>query len=318
VAVVYISHRLEELEQIADSVTVLRDGHYIGRRDMAGTTRDELIAMMVGRPLRELFPRTADDGRGDERLVVESLDLVGDRRAGRAALHDVRLSADAGEIVGIAGLMGSGRSEVLQSIYGGYARRDVKIRMSLNGRPYRPRSPHYAITRGMALVAEDRKGQSLVLDNTIAFNASLAALPGFTRFGFLRRRKLRAAVRDHAAKLRVKAPTIDTAVRNLSGGNQQKVVLAKCLMTKPSVVLLDEPTRGIDVGAKAEVHELMNQLAAGGSTLLVVSSELPELLAMCDRILVLCDGQVTGEFSRAEATQERILDAAMARNGGAR
>jgi ribose transport system ATP-binding protein len=317
VAVVYISHRLEELEQLADSVTVLRDGRYIGRRDMAGTTRDELIGMMVGRPLRELFPRTESGTTPEERIVVQELDLVGDRRAGRSALHGVHFTAHGGEILGIAGLMGSGRSEVLQSIYGGYAHRDVHARILLNGQAYRPRSPHYAITRGLALVAEDRKGQSLVLDNTIAFNASLAALPELTRFGIVRRRQLRAAVRKNTAELRVKAPTIDTMVRNLSGGNQQKVVLAKCLMTQPSVVLLDEPTRGIDVGAKAEVHELMNQLAANGSALIVVSSELPELLAMCDRILVLCEGRVTGEFSRAEATQERILDAAMARSGGA-
>ena len=315
VAVVYISHRLEELEQIADSVTVLRDGHYVGRRSMADTERAELISMMVGRPLGQLYPRTTHAAETDAvRLRVEHLDLAGDRRINRAALHGVSLTAHSGEIVGIAGLMGSGRSEVLQSIYGVFPHRDVHASIELTGRPYRPRSPKYAISRGLALVAEDRKEQSLVLGNTIRFNISLGALPGLTRLGVVRRRRERAAVADYAKDLRVKAPSIETVVHNLSGGNQQKVVLAKCLMTKPSVVLLDEPTRGIDVGAKAEVHELMNQLAEGGSALVMVSSELPELLAMCDRIIVLCEGRVSGEFSRAEANQEVILEAAMARS----
>ena len=315
VAVVYISHRLEELEQIADSVTVLRDGHYVGRRSMADTDRAELIAMMVGRPLGQLYPRTTHAAETDEvRLRVEQLDLAGDHRINRAALHDVSFHARAGEILGIAGLMGSGRSEVLQSIYGTFPRRDVQARIALADGPYRPRSPRYAISRGLALVAEDRKEQSLVMGNTIRFNISLAALSDLTRGGIVRRRQERVAVADYASSLRVKAPSIETTVRDLSGGNQQKVVLAKCLMTKPSVVLLDEPTRGIDVGAKAEVHELMNQLAESGSVLVMVSSELPELLAMCDRIIVLCEGRVSAEFSRAEATQEKILAAAMARS----
>ena len=315
VAVIYISHRLEELEAIADSVTVLRDGQYVGRRRMAETDRGELIAMMVGRPLGELYPRpTTDADDQDVRLRVTGLTLTGDRTVNRAALHDVDLSARAGEIVGLAGLMGSGRSEVLQSIYGSFPAHQVGGRIELGGRPYRPRTPKYAIRRGLALVAEDRKAQSLVLDNTIRFNTSLAALSAVSRFGFVNKRKERRLVAAQARSLRVKAPSVETTVANLSGGNQQKVVLAKCLMTEPSVVLLDEPTRGIDVGAKAEVYELMNQLAAKGSALVMVSSELPELLANCDRIVVLCEGRVTGEFTREEATQERILAAAMDRS----
>jgi ribose transport system ATP-binding protein len=314
VAVVYISHRLEELEEIADSVTVLRDGAYAGHRTMAETTRAELIQMMVGRPLGDLFPREpAEHGGGDVRLRVEDLTL-GDG-AGRAALHGVGLTVRAGEIVGLAGLMGAGRSEVLETLYG--VHRPVTGRIELDGRPYRPRSPQYAIRRGLALVAEDRKAQSLVLGNTVAFNTSLAALGRYTRM-FVDRRRERAAVAEQIRELRVKTPGLNATVRNLSGGNQQKVVLAKCLLTEPKVLLMDEPTRGIDVGAKAEIHALMSRLAAAGTALLVVSSELPELIAMCDRILVLCEGRITGEFHRDPAhgpgaTQEDILAAAMAR-----
>jgi ribose transport system ATP-binding protein len=314
VAVIYISHRLEELEEIADSVTVLRDGAYIGRRAMADTTRPELIQMMVGRPLGDLFPREkAEHGEGAVRLRVEGLSLPA--AAGRSALRDVGLTVRAGEIVGLAGLMGAGRSEVLETLYG--AHRPSAGRIELDGRRYVPRSPRHAIRRGLALVAEDRKAQSLVLGNTVSFNASLAALGRYTRL-FVDRRRERAAVAGQIRDLRVKTPSLNATVRNLSGGNQQKVVLAKCLLTEPALLLMDEPTRGIDVGAKAEIHALMSRLAGGGTALLVVSSELPELIAMCDRILVLCEGRVTGEFHRdpahgPPATQEDILAAAMAR-----
>ncbi|WP_433328001.1 sugar ABC transporter ATP-binding protein [Spirillospora sp. CA-294931] len=321
VGVIYISHRMEELEEIADSVTVLRDGAYIGRRDMAGTSRDELISMMVGRPLGELFPREdreeADDDR-DERLVVEGLTLAPATGADdlRRPLHGIDLTVRAGEIVGLAGLMGAGRSEVLESLYGVHGA--VGGRILLDGEPYRPRTPAAAIRRGLALVAEDRKAQSLVLGNTVAFNTSLAALGRYTRFSRVNRRKERAAVAGIVDDLRVKASSQDTVVGTLSGGNQQKVVLGKCLLTRPTVLLMDEPTRGIDVGAKAEIHALMSRLAADGTAILAVSSELPELIAMCDRILVLCEGRLTGEFHRdpargPEATQEAILAAAMDR-----
>ncbi|WP_345633992.1 sugar ABC transporter ATP-binding protein [Rugosimonospora acidiphila] len=314
VGIVYISHRLEELDEIADSVTVLRDGAYIGRREMAGTTRAELISMMVGRPLDELFPRSdSPAGPGEEVIRVEDLDLAGDRREGRAALHGVRLVARAGEIVGLAGLMGAGRSETLEAIYGAFPRRAVHGSVRLRGRRYQPRSPRHAIRNGIALVAEDRKAQSLVLTNSVRFNASLAALGRFMRRGTVSAARERAAVSGMVTDLRIKTPGLNTAVGNLSGGNQQKVVLAKCLLTEPSLILMDEPTRGIDVGAKAEIYQLMTELAGRGSAIVMVSSELPELLAMCDRIVVLCEGRVTAEFRRGEATQEAILDAAMDR-----
>ena len=314
VAVIYISHRLEELFEIADTVTVLRDGEYIDTRPMAETSRAELIRLMVGRPLGEMFPRTGGStDSAPEVLRVRELHLRADRASGRVALHGVSLHVRAGEIVGLAGLMGAGRSEVLETIFGVHPRHDTSGDITLLGRPYRPRSPRDAIRRGCALVAEDRKSQSLVLLNTVRFNASLASLRRFVHWRTIAGRRERAAVVRTVKELRVKTPSISALVNNLSGGNQQKVVLGKWLLTDPKLILLDEPTRGIDVGAKAEIHGLMNRLAMQGAGLLVVSSELPELLAMCDRIIVLCEGRVTGEFRRDEATQERVLEAATAR-----
>ena len=312
VAVVYISHRLEELERIADTVTVLRDGAAVGTRPMAEASRAELIAMMVGRPLGEMYPadRTVD-ADAPTRLRVSGLTVAADPAAGRGALHGVDLTVRAGEIVGLAGLMGAGRTEVVEAVYGAYG--SVRGDVVLDGRPYRPRSPRRAIRRGLALVAEDRKTQSLVLDNTVRFNASLAALRRFRRYGRVHRGAERRAVREQTEALRVRAPGGETVVGTLSGGNQQKVVLAKCLLTRPSVLLLDEPTRGIDVGAKAEIYAICRRLAADGTAILLVSSELPELLALCDRIVVLCEGRVTAVLPREDATQESILTAAMAR-----
>jgi len=244
---------------------------------------------------------------------VEELTVRGDPRTGRAAVSDVSLRVRPGEIVGLAGLMGAGRTETLEAIYGAYPRSAVRARITVSGRGYRPHSPAHAIARGVALVAEDRKAQSLVLGNTVRFNTSLASLSRFLRWGWVDARRERQSVTRITSELGVKTPSIASCVGNLSGGNQQKVVLAKCLLTKPDVILMDEPTRGIDVGAKAEIYDLMNRLAADGAGILVASSELPELLAMCDRILVLCEGRVTGEFPAATATQEAILDAAMQR-----
>ncbi|WP_163506161.1 sugar ABC transporter ATP-binding protein [Fodinicola acaciae] len=312
VAVVYISHRLEELYEIADRVTVLRDGGYIGTRDMAATDRAELIRMMVGRPIGEIFQRSNGKPTGGERLTVRDLSLPADPRAGRVALHDVSLDVRAGEIVGLAGLMGAGRTEVLEAVFGVFGR-SVRGALTLDGRPYKAKSPNHAIRRGVALVAEDRKTQSLVLGNTVRFNASLAALGQFRKWSGVDARAERTAVAEQVTSLRVKTPSLNSTVANLSGGNQQKVVLAKCLLTKPKVLLLDEPTRGIDVGAKAEISELVNKLAAAGTGILMASSELPELLGMCDRIVVLCEGRITAELTRDEATQEKILEAAMAR-----
>ncbi|MFI6322446.1 sugar ABC transporter ATP-binding protein [Nonomuraea sp. NPDC050556] len=304
VGIVYISHRLEELEQVADRVVVLRDGACVGER----TTFDraELIQLMVGRPLGEMFPRAEGAATGEVLLEVEGLSVAGDRQTGRTALHDVSLDVRKGEIVGVAGLMGAGRSELLETLFG--ALKPTGGAMTLDGVPYSPKNPRQAIRRGVALVAEDRKAQSLVLGNTVAFNASLPSLRKY----LVDRRWESAVVGEQVRELRVKTPSLAFTVGNLSGGNQQKVVLAKWLLTTPKVILMDEPTRGIDVGSKAEIHALMAKLAASGKAVLVASSELPELLAMCDRILVLCEGRVTATFTRGLATQEAILEAAMA------
>ena len=319
VGVVYISHRLEELAEIADSVTVLRDGAYVGHRAMAETDRAELVALMVGRPLDELFPRSSEQrSDGELRLDVRGLRLTPEPGSGDRPLHGLDFQVRAGEIVGLAGLMGAGRTEVVEALYGAFGR--VGGEMRIDGRRYRPLRPRRAIRRGIALVAEDRKAKSLVLDNTVRFNITLAALDRYLRpWRFLDSRRERADVAREITDLRVKTPNQTAIVGNLSGGNQQKVVLAKCLLTDPSLLLLDEPTRGIDVGAKAEIHALMNTLAQRGTAILVVSSELPELIGMCDRILVLCEGRLTGEFHRdprhgPPADQEAILTAAMARS----
>ncbi|MGF6887390.1 ribose transport system ATP-binding protein [Nocardia sp. GAS34] len=318
VGVIYISHRIEELEQIADSVAVLRDGAYVGRRSMRSTSRGELIGLMVGRPLGELFPRRAEQHAGDRvRLRVRDLRTEPPVGSDSVPLHGVSFEVSAGEIVGLAGLMGAGRSEVCHALYGAGA--GVGGDVELDGMPYRPHSPSRAIARGLALVAEDRKAQSLVLGNTVRFNASLAALGRYLRpWRTIDARRERAEVGAELSDLRVKTASQTTVVGTLSGGNQQKVVLAKCLLTRPSVLLVDEPTRGIDVGAKAEVHALLDHLARGGAAILAVSSELPELIGMCDRILALCEGRITGEFNRDPARgnpfdQEAILSAAMAR-----
>ena len=313
VAIVYISHRLEELPQIAHSVSVLRDGRMIGTLPMARATRPELITMMVGRPLQAFFPSQETDVRRKELLRIERLRLAPDRSLGRRPLHDVSLRLHAGEIVGIAGLMGAGRTELLETIFGVHPPRSVGGTLYLDERPARIRSPRGAIARGLAFVTEDRKAQSLFTSLSVQFNITLAALRHFIRGLTIDRTKERAAVRESVADLHIRTPNAQTIVNNLSGGNQQKVVLAKCLLTHPRVLLMDEPTRGIDVGAKAEIYALMKRLASEGLGIVMVSSELPELLALCDRILVLCEGRVTGEFARGTATQEQILEAATMR-----
>ncbi|HWE88943.1 MAG TPA: sugar ABC transporter ATP-binding protein [Pseudonocardiaceae bacterium] len=318
VGVIYISHRLAELAEIADSVTVLRDGGYVGERAMAETTAAELVAMMVGRPLGELFPRAPEQrSTGPVWLAVRGLATTPKPGSGVRALRGLDFQVRSGEIVGLAGLMGAGRTEVLEAIYGACGAVDGEL--TLGGRHYRPSRPRRAIRRGVALVAEDRKAKSLVLDNTVRFNTTLVALDRYVRpWRTVDRRAERLAVAAKIGELRVKTPSQTALVRNLSGGNQQKVVLAKCLLAGPSLLLLDEPTRGIDVGAKAEIHALMNSLAEQGTAIVVVSSELPELIGMCDRILVLCEGRLTGEFHRDTGNgsafdQEGILTAAMAR-----
>jgi ABC-type sugar transport system ATPase subunit len=307
VGVIYISHRLDEIFTIADRITVLRDGRVVGSGPAVETSRRRVIGMMVGRDLEALYPKATIE-LGDEVLAIEHLTYT----VGRDRVLDgVSLNVRAGEIVGIAGLMGAGRTEVLEAVFGVYPPSSVDGTIRLQGREVSFASPADAIDHGLGLVAEDRKEQSLVLERSVAENATLASLGRFiNRLHVIDQRAEKRAVRGIVRDLGIRTPTVDTLVTNLSGGNQQKVVLGRFLLSEILLFLMDEPTRGIDVGAKAEIYQLMGQLARKGTAFLLVSSEMPELLAVCDRIYVLCDGRVTAEFAREAFDQEAIMEAA--------
>jgi len=330
VTMIYISHKLDETFRLADRVSVLRDGRYIGTRAVGDTDEAALIHMMVGRPLTDLFARDGGTSGGGGELALDKIDLdkidldrgtgeevlrvndLGLRAEGRT-LHDISFTLRRGEILGLAGLMGAGRTELLETLFGVHAPRLARGRVTIQGRAQAlPASPAAALRAGLALVSEDRKDKSLVLGDSVAHNITLAALGDFLQAGVIRSGQENAAVRQSLQDLHIKTHSPDVAVGALSGGNQQKVVLAKCLLTRPTVLLLDEPTRGIDVGAKAEIYALIRRLAGSGAGILLASSEMPELLALCDRILVLAGGRVAAEFAARDATQERILTAAAA------
>jgi ribose transport system ATP-binding protein len=295
--IVYISHRLEEIFEIGDRVTVLRDGRRVDTRAVADVDRDALIHMMVGRELKDEFPKVAA-ARGAERLRVEALCRAG-------AFENVSFALHAGEIVGLTGLVGSGRTEVARAIFG--ADRIDSGRILLDGVEIRPRTPRDAIAAGIGLLTEDRKNQGLVLGMSVRENVTLANLRGLPGRPFIRGRSERRAAEEQVRDLHIKTPGVEQLAVHLSGGNQQKVVLAKWLFTQSRVLMFDEPTRGIDVGAKVSIYELMNRLVANGAAILMISSELPEVLGMCDRILVMHEGRIAGELSRAEASQEKIM-----------
>jgi ribose transport system ATP-binding protein len=311
VTMIYISHKFDEIFRIADRVTVLRDGECIGTRSIAEADQQSLIRMMVGRSLSDLFPKEVATV-GEEALRVEHLDLLPGRGGGRT-LSDISFTLRRGEILGIAGLMGAGRTELLETLYGVHSAQRVHGRIEIAGQEQRITSPRDAIRAGLAFVTEDRKTQSLILKLSVAHNLTLAALHRFLRFNVVKSREENDAVERSIEQLRIKTPSSNIDVDKLSGGNQQKVALAKCLLTRPRVLLLDEPTRGIDIGAKVEIYGLISRLAQEGAAVVIASSELLELLAMCDRIIVLCEGRLTAELSRSEATQERIMEAATAR-----
>lgn len=307
--IIYISHKMEEIYRIADRLTVLRDGRYIGTETVERLPEKELVRWMVGREISDQFPRHESHAAGDL-LRVEHFDLPDPTGAPRMAVADVSLALREGEIVGLAGLEGSGNSQLLNGLFGTYGRL-ARGQVWLGGEPLALGSPGRSIREGLALLTNDRKGNGLVLGMDIVENTTLASVPRFSPGGLLRRGAERAAAREQARALGLKAASLDQEVRFLSGGNQQKVVLAKWLETRPRMLLLDDPTRGVDVGAKHEIYDLMNGLTAKGLGILLVSSEMPELLALCDRILVMHRGRITAEFERGEADQEKILHAAM-------
>jgi ABC-type sugar transport system ATPase subunit len=298
VTCIYVSHRMPEVFRLCDAVSVLRDGKHVDTRPTAQITEAEVVRMMIGRPLAEYFPTHGSQALGDEVLRAESLTSPG-------KFENVSLTLHAGEVVGLAGLQGAGRSEVACALFG--LEHVAAGSIHLRGSRVRITDAKQAIRYGIGLVPEDRKRQGLVLSETALHNTSLPTLNRFSRLSWIFRTKERRAVRELFDRLRVRTSGLDAVVAGLSGGNQQKVVLAKWLAAHPSILILDEPTRGVDVGAKAEIHALIGDLAKNGTAILVISSELPEVLTLSDRILVLREGRLVGELSRAAANQERLL-----------
>lgn len=297
VSIIYISHKMEELERIADDVTVLRDGKYMGTKPMAELTRDKIISLMVGRDITNRYPKESVE-LGGTALEVTNL------HSGKA-VKNMSFRVRAGEILGIAGLMGAGRTEVARAIFG-MDRKDGGD-IEVNGQAVSIKSPTDAIRAGIAMVSEDRRRYGVVLCRSILENISLPNLGMFRRWYGIDKRSETREVAGYYKRLSIKSPTMDTVTNNLSGGNQQKVVLAKWLMSRPKVLIMDEPTRGIDVGAKYEIYRLMSEMVREGMAIVFISSELPELLGMSDRILVMALGEAVALIDRADATQENIM-----------
>ena len=308
IACIYISHKLDEVFAIADRITVLRDGASVFTATTSATNKPEIIRHMVGREIADLFPRRVTKPDPKVALEVERLSVADAR--GRTRLHEVSFTVAAGEVLGIGGLMGAGRTELLMHLFGAWGKR-VAGTVRLSGQEMPPGSPHEILRRGLALVSEDRRRYGLVLEETIGFNLSLSSIGSLTRGPLIDANAEFLSNRAQFESLRIKAPSLEAMAAKLSGGNQQKVVVGKALMTEPRVVFLDEPTRGIDVGAKVEIYELINALTAAGRAVVLVSSELPELLGMSDRILMLHEGRIAREFQRLDATPERLLAAAI-------
>ncbi len=299
-ALLFISHRFDEVFDLCDTVTVMRDGSYIATTPIAETTVDELVRQMVGRDVTDLFPKIEAE-IGEPLLEVEGLSSAG-------VFHDISFTVRSGEIVGLAGLVGAGRSEVARAVFGvdGYDSGSV----TLEGRPVKKGDPARAMLQGIALVPEDRRKQGLVLESSVARNITLSIRNQLAKAGIITSGFENRAAKVWASRLEVKTNALSTVAATLSGGNQQKVVLGKWLATEPRVLIVDEPTRGIDVGTKAEVHRLLSELAGRGIGILMISSELPEVLGMADRVLVMREGRITAEIDRADATSENVMFAA--------
>lgn len=300
IAIIYISHRLREVLDLADQVTVLRDGRQVETRSSEGLTAGEMITLMVGRELTDMFPKR-EVPIGDTVLRVDGLTRNG-------AFEDVSLEVRAGEIVGLAGLVGAGRTEVARAIFG--LDRPHSGTVAVDGRAVQTRTPAQSVLAGIAYVPEDRKRDGIVPSASIKDNVSLPVLSRLGTGGWISRKQERQLVRDQVETLGVSPPIIERPVDTLSGGNQQKVVIAKWLAANPKVLILDEPTRGVDVGAKADIHLIIGELAAGGTAILLISSELPEVLAVSDRIYVLHEGRVSAEIDRSQADESSIMHAA--------
>jgi D-xylose transport system ATP-binding protein len=312
VTCIYISHKLNEVLAIADRVTILRDGETIATKSISASSEADLIALMVGREITDRFPRV-ECAHGDTIMEVNHYNVFEPDFPHRQLVFNASFQVRSGEVLGIAGLMGAGRTELISSIFGGYLgphHGEVKI----DGCPVTIKSPFDAYRNGLALVSEDRKRYGLVLGQDIQTNLTMASLDSFCRYGCINFNEEIKESQKSVESLRIKTPSLETRANNLSGGNQQKVVLGKCLLTKPKVLILDEPTRGIDVGAKFEIYNIINQLKQNGVAIIMISSELPEVLGMSDRILVMHEGRFNGEFLVKEADQEKIMAAATGGN----
>lgn len=297
VSVIYVSHRLAEIKEICDRLTVLRDGCYVGKAEVKDVEIRDMIRMMVGRELKDMYPKS-QAGIGEPVLRVEHLST-------REKLEDISLEVRKGEILGLAGLVGAGRTELARAIFGADERCSGTIR--IDGEEVRILRPGHAIGRRIGLVPEDRKRQGLVLMMNIKENTTLASLKRLTRFGKLNMRQEISVTQEYVKKLHIATPGIYEAAENLSGGNQQKVVLGKWLCADCRLLIIDEPTRGIDVGAKVEIYELMKELVEKGLGILMISSEMPELMGICDRIVVMHEGRIAGELSRKDFSEETIM-----------
>jgi ribose transport system ATP-binding protein len=302
--IIYVSHRIKEIFELCDRATVLRDGRYVGTVDAAKTSEKEIIRMMVGREIKEAGQTSGSKAAEEVRLEVRGLTVS----EAPVRVKNISFLVKRGEIVALAGLVGAGRSEVAKAIFG--LRRIDAGEVLLQGVRVAIRSPEDAIRLGVAMVPEDRKGEGLISTQSVKTNISLTGLRLLSKFGFVSNSAERELARNSTKQLSIKSSSEDAEVSTLSGGNQQKVVLAKWLWLKPSILVLDEPTRGIDVGAKAEIHDLIFQLARSGVAILLISSELPEVLKLADRIYVMRDGAIVGELGRAQASQEAIMSLA--------
>lgn len=298
--IVYISHRIKEIFEICDDVTVLRDGEFIAESAVADLNEDRLIEMMVGRRLEERYPHL-DKARGAIRLEVNNLSGSG--------VQDVSFKLHQGEILGVSGLMGAGRSELMKVVYGALPKSGGEVR--LDGNVIDNRSAQHGLNNGIVYISEDRKGDGLILGMSVKENMTLTALQYFSQYGYVKKGEERLAVDDFIMLFNIKTPGREQEVGLLSGGNQQKVAIAKGLMTRPKVLILDEPTRGVDVGAKKEIYQLINKFKDEGLSIILISSEMPEVLGMSDRILVMHEGRISAEFMRDQATQEQLLAAAI-------
>ena len=305
VAMIYISHRMDEIGQITDRVTVMRDGEYIGTEDTKKITKEDIINMMVGRVIYEK-PKEKSNVPADADVVLEIKGL----KSGRM-VKDVSFELHRGEILGFAGLMGAGRTETARAIFGADDAQAGLIK--INGKPVHIGDPMDAVAHGIAYLSEDRKRYGLATGLSVIENALMASYDKFESGPFIHASRVRKVTDEYVDKLDIRTPTIDQLLKNLSGGNQQKVVIAKWLINDADILIFDEPTRGIDVGAKSEIYTLMNELAAQGKSIIMISSELPEVLRMSDRIVVMCEGRVTGELPIEGASQEKIMEYATMR-----